>query len=140
MNLVPTETCKHKSLAFDPDSLVKALGDVATNPEGRAIVQMYTLWWATGGKRGMFCFDLNANIASELTGRGMLEWTAANAVVDPDGTTVYIREAEADDAKGGSKEKPTPVLTPTLLCARASVREEFANTHFSAMKAAFTRV
>jgi len=125
IRLVPTETCKNALLKFNPDSLRKQWGvdEKDMSVEARAILGMYTLWWAIGGKRDMFCFDVNTNVAAVATGRALLEWKPAKAEVDPDGTTVYIRETDASTAK--------------LFCATPEVKAPYAKAHQDALKNAF---
>ena len=132
--LVPTETCKHPSLKFNPETLETLLPVTGRSPEGNAIIAMYRLWWAIGGKRDMFCFDVNANIAATAAGRSLLKWKFAKAVVDPDGTTVYVREIEQED--GETKDQKE---THTFLCADSEVSERFAERHFEVFKKTFVR-
>ena len=136
IRLIPTETCKSKNLKFSSDGLRKLLlgddgdEDKDLNVEARTILKMYDLWWNIGGKRDMFCFDLNAALITRDSERSMLEWKSACAVMDADGTTLYIREQK--EKADGNK---------SLICASEVVSAPFADRHFKGLKRTFeTRV
>ena len=78
----------------------------------------------------MFCFDINAALITRDSERSMLEWKSACAVMDSDGSTLYIREKKDED----SDEEKTKKM---LLCATGVVSDPYADRHFKGLKRTF---
>jgi len=148
IRLVPTETCKAKGLQFTPTptpqkdgttpaSLAPIFGDLASmTPEAKALFKMYTLWYKIGGSRPMFCFDINAIFISRKEERAMLDWRNVEASIDPDGSTLYIRESE-EKAGGTATKTSGHQSTGTLLCSSKNVCDAFIKSHFKALRQTF---
>ena len=137
MYFVPTETCKDKRLALDPESLKKILGNDLYERGNGTVVKMYELWFNIQGRRPFFIFDMAPVLSASKDYGHIYKMVDVNATFEEEAGVLRMSKTE-DDAEEKAEDESSELSDRTMLMAMKELSSDAIKSYFAALSEVFS--